>query len=83
MSYLRYLWFLETVMSKAYCVEFLFVLFFFVSCTLLLPVSLDYPFLIAPSVFSNVYLPQGQVKFTLLKDTIALSDVWGSGSMYL
>jgi hypothetical protein len=30
-----------------------FTLFFFVLCTLLLPVSLDCPFLIAPSVFSN------------------------------
>jgi hypothetical protein len=32
-----------------------FVLFFFVLCTLL-PISLDCLFLIAPSIFSNVYL---------------------------
>jgi len=38
------------VVSNTYCV--VFVLFVLV----LLPVSLDCPFLIAPSVFSNVYL---------------------------
>jgi hypothetical protein len=40
-----------------YCVVF-FVLFVFVLCLVypMLPVSLDCPFLIAPSVFSNVYL---------------------------
>ena len=32
-----------------------FALFFFVLCTLL-PVSLDCPFLMAPLVFSNVYI---------------------------
>ena len=42
------------VVSNTYCVVFLFC--FFVLCTLMLPVSLDFPFLIAPSVFSNVYL---------------------------
>jgi hypothetical protein len=41
-----------------FCVV-LFVLFESVLCLmyLMLPVSLDYPFLIVPSVFSNVYLP--------------------------
>jgi len=37
-----------------FCVVF-FVLFFFVLC-FALPVSLDCPFLISPSVFSNVYV---------------------------
>ena len=47
MSYLRYL------CLFTYCVVFLFIF-----CRLvypMLPVSLDCPFLIAPSVFSNVY----------------------------
>jgi len=54
MSYLRYLWFflLHRVVSNTYCVVF-FVSFFFVLS--MLPVSLDCPFVIAPSVFSNVY----------------------------
>jgi len=45
---------LRTVVSNTYCVVFLFCLFHPVYPTL--PVSLDCPFLIAPSVFSNVYL---------------------------
>ena len=46
---------LRIVMSNTYCVVFLF---FFV----LLPVSLDYPFLTVPSVFSNfLYLHLGTV----------------------
>jgi hypothetical protein len=50
-SYLRYLCLFahSGVQHTLYCVV---VLFFFV----ILPVSLDCPFLIAPSVFSNVYL---------------------------
>jgi len=36
-------------MSNSYC-----VVFFLVLCTLL-PVSLDWSFLIAPMVFSNIY----------------------------
>jgi hypothetical protein len=44
---------LHIVVSNTYCVVFFFIL----SISLfLLPVSLDCPFLIAPSVFSNVYL---------------------------
>ena len=42
----------------SYCVALCFALFVFVLCFVhpMLPVSLDFPFLIAPSVFSNVYL---------------------------
>ena len=71
MSYLRYLCFLvhSGVQHILGCV---FILFFLVLCTLccqflwivflrlvypMLPVSLDCPFLIAGSVFFNVYLP--------------------------
>ena len=51
MSYLRHLWlFAHSDFQHILCC--VFVLFFFV----LLPVSLDCPFLIAPWVFSNVYL---------------------------
>jgi hypothetical protein len=39
------------VVSNTYCVVFFCFVFF-----VLLPVSLDYSFLIVPSVFSNVYL---------------------------
>jgi hypothetical protein len=48
---------LRIVVSNIYCVVF-FVLFVFVLFLVypLLPVSLDCPFLIAPSVFSNIYL---------------------------
>jgi hypothetical protein len=53
MSYLRYLWmFTHSDVQHILCC--LFALFFFV----LLQVSLDCPFFIAPSVFSNVYLIQ-------------------------
>ena len=43
-------------MSNTYCIVF-FILFVFDPCLVypMLPVSLDCPFLIAPSVFSNVY----------------------------
>jgi len=58
---------LPILVSNIYCA---FVVFFFVLCTLccqclcvflrlvysMLPVSLDCPFLIYPSVFSNIYL---------------------------
>ena len=43
--------FLYIVVSNTYCI--LFLLCFFSSW---LPVSLDCPFLIAPSIYSNVYL---------------------------
>ena len=47
---------LRIVVSNTYCGVF-FVLFFFVLCTLyMLPVSVDCPLLIVPSVFSNVCL---------------------------
>jgi hypothetical protein len=39
----------------ALCVMFLFCLSLFCVLCLMLPVSLDFPFFIAPSVFSNVY----------------------------
>ena len=55
-----------------FCVVF-FALFVFILCLVypMMPVSLDSPFLIAPSVFSNVYLnnktknqPPSEVKLT-------------------
>ena len=48
---------LHIVMSTTYCVVF-FVLFVIVMCLVypMLVVSLGCPFLITPSVFSNVYL---------------------------
>ena len=50
MSYLRYLWlFAHSGVQHILCCVYIFY-------TPMLPVSLDCPFLIAPSVFSNVYL---------------------------
>ena len=43
------------VVSNAYCVGFYFVFFVSALC-LVLPVFLDCPFLMAPSIFSNVYI---------------------------
>ena len=58
MSYLLYLHMCAIVVCSTCCVVF-FVLFFFA----MLPVSLNCPFLISPSVFSNVYLlSQGCLK---------------------
>ena len=54
MSYLRYLC-LFTYSGVQHIVCCVFVVFFVVLYPLMLPVSLDCPFLIAPSVFSNVY----------------------------
>ena len=55
MSYLRYMCLLAyIVVQHILCCNFWFV--FLRLVFLLLPVSLDYPFFIAPSVFSNVYL---------------------------
>ena len=53
-SYLRYL----CLFAYGGVQHMLFVLFVFILCFVcpMLPVSLDCPFLIAPSVFSNVYL---------------------------
>ena len=63
MSFLCYLClFLYSDISHTFC--FLF-LFFFVLSTLMLEVSLDCPFLIAPSIFSNVYLKYSCVYFFL------------------
>ena len=53
MSYLRYLCVFADSGDQRILSVF-FALFFFVLCTLL-PVSLDCPFSIAPSVFFNVY----------------------------
>ena len=53
MSYLRYLCLFAYIGAQhIMCCVSGFFLFFFV----LLPVSLDCPFLITPSVFSNIYL---------------------------
>jgi hypothetical protein len=54
-------WFTHRGLHVAHLISFLcflFVLFVFVLCLVypMLPVSLDYPFLIVPSVFSNVDL---------------------------
>ena len=55
MSYLRYLClFTFSGVQHILCCVFVFVFLHLVYA--MLPVSLDYPFLIAPSVFSNVYL---------------------------
>ena len=51
---------LRSVGSNTYCVVFLFVLVLCLVCPML-PVSLDCPFLIAHSVFSNIYLQQLRV----------------------
>ena len=54
-SYLRYLClFVHSGVQHILCC--VFVLFFFILCTLMLSVSLDCPILTAQSVFSNVYL---------------------------
>ena len=53
MSYLRYLcFFLRVVVSNTSCFCFLCLRLMYT----MLPVSLDWPFLIAPSVFSNIYI---------------------------
>ena len=63
-SYLRYLCLLahNGVQHILCCV---FVLFFFVLCYPMLQVFLDCPFLIIPSVFSNVYFTQYNKTFLL------------------
>ena len=53
MSYLRYFYFCLFAYSGVQCI-FCFVFLCFVYPVL--PVSLDCPFLITPSVFSNIYL---------------------------
>jgi hypothetical protein len=54
MSYLRYLC-LCTYSGVQHILLNVFVLFFLVLCIPMLPVSLDCPFFITPSVCSNVY----------------------------
>ena len=54
MSYLRYLClFVYNGVQHILC--YVFVLCFFVSCTLCCKFSMDWQFFIAPSVFTNVY----------------------------
>ena len=68
MSYLRCLCLFTYSGIRGTC-GVLFVLFLFVLCTLyMLSVSLDCPFLIAPSVFSNIYCtrPTPSVIFIVL-----------------
>jgi len=55
---------LRIVVSNIYCVVFLFDFLRFVYPVL--PVSLHYPFLIDPSVFSNVYYTQGLLYLKLI-----------------
>ena len=52
MSYLCYLCFFNKVVSNTYCVVFLLCF----SSTSVYPYMLPVSFLIAPSIFSNVYL---------------------------
>jgi hypothetical protein len=47
---------LPIVVSNTYCVVVFFSVFFWCFVYPILPVSLDYPLFIAPSVFSDVYL---------------------------
>ena len=49
-----FVFFVSIVVCNIFCVVFLFC-----SSSSISPVSLDFPFLIAPSVFSNVYLWNG------------------------
>jgi hypothetical protein len=51
-----------------------FNLFVFVLCLVLpmLPVTLDYPFVVAPLVFTNVYL---WTQISTLSETIKINDV--------
>jgi hypothetical protein len=57
-------WWSVLLIFLALCVVF-FALFVFVLCIVypMLPVSLDFPFLIAPSVFDNVYLHKCPCKY--------------------
>ena len=50
------LFMLYSVFMRAHVLFMLFVFVFSVLCNPVLPVSLDRPFFIAPTVFSNVYL---------------------------
>ena len=57
------------------CVVFS-ALFIFVTC-LVCPVFLDYPFLIAPSVFSNVYLHLSLSNLSVYLFSVTVYSVWG------
>jgi len=48
--------FLHIVVSNTYCVVFCFCFVFLRLVCRMLPVSLDFPFFISPSVFYNVYM---------------------------
>jgi hypothetical protein len=66
MSYLRYLClFAYSGVQHILCC--VFILFVFVLCLVyaMLPVSLNCPFLITPSVFSDIYLQQAEAMQTL------------------
>jgi hypothetical protein len=73
-SYLRYLCLLTHSGVHTYCVVFLFC--FSSSCVPypMVPFSLDCPFLIASSVFSNVYLQTGKIQSNLLMRSPLLSS---------
>jgi hypothetical protein len=74
MSYLR-LFFcvcLYIVVSTTYCAFALFAFVFYLVYPIL-PVSLDCPFLIVPSFFSNVYLKLYYILFNVF---FTFSDFW-------
>ena len=60
MSYLHNLCLLRIVVSNAYCVVFVYISFLRL-LNPMLPVSLDFPFLIDPSVFSNVFVDKANI----------------------
>jgi hypothetical protein len=64
--------------SNTYCVEFLFVLFFLRFVYPVLPVSLDCPFLIAPSVFYNIYWHTTYLLYILIPSPFpsVLNNLW-------
>ena len=66
MPYLRHMWLIvySGVQHIALCFCFVFLRFV---CQML-PVSLDYPFLIASSVFSNVYLTTTCISYASLSE---------------
>ena len=66
------------VVSNTYCVEFLFVLFFLRFVYPVLPVSLDCPFLIAPSVFYNIYWHTTYLLYILIPSPFpsVLNNLW-------
>ena len=82
MSYLRYLClFAYSVVQRILCCVFIFVLFVFVLCLVytLLPVSLDCLCLLAPLVFSNVYIANRKFKCCYNINIVLLRDVFHIG----